>query len=1164
MVKPIVLKFQFDNQLRRRTFPNAHDINYYDIAYLIQDLFGITDPLTLLYLNRRNRLKVIENQIDLELAARDAALRGKRETPPPDKIRMKLVVLTLQKLQDAPLSAYSSIVSDSTTHTKENVGVVNQGRFQSLDSAPSSPAPEGSTRAKRQLDRGNVRHRTQRTTEPVASSQLVPRAHDQGLFSSSDDDVSLDPRTKHLVRVVESTSGPVTNAPAAQPTCVCAHRPDNQDLELAMVPDPETKETLAAFKEQLTVLNQNIGDIASVIRYFLYAQSDPDTRSDFWHPEPTAPPADDPDARIVYCHQCRAVIFGPQWECANCPNFHLCDECAHKEHNHPHPLRVVYEPTPSLDSESLQSVDAKGMAATNDGRSNPTMAGSNVMSQSGNGSRILNDSLRGKQVRITLPSADDVRVVPRLEDVVSDKPSHSSVASTPEPSLAAPSGQSKHQPPSGSKNCGHCRRSILKGSPHRCTTCTDCWICPDCAQQQVHRLTSAPDPKPTTSPSTAAPNLPPPELPPLPPNRPAASSAAPEARPNLPPPTSPSPPPQIPPMNMPTPETAYQTANQSPLYNSQAQYQSKTAVPLNVHPDSLYRQHPSPRGPPHPSPGPGTSTGGAVPTDLKAAQVGSYDTMPQLAYQPGAQVIYSWDVRNTSNWPWPESTHLVPVGGNAEVVGDQRSFHIGAVGPGQVTTVRAMMQAPYRPGFYTTSWRLATGHGQQFGDALMSSFQVQASPAPPSPPRQTVSPRPPLPPLPQSFMARHRPMAARRHTYAMSSQSDERCAPLFDHYSDPMLPARFVSSPPMSLLPPHPTGMYSNPYAAHSFDAALPYHDFGRFGHGSLSPPSWLPPHTMAHPPLPLASLSTLLPWRDDGVGGPRSHLTASQSMHLRLGSEPPLPSSMSRLPPPPPIPVHPHSPPSPHHSARFLSPSGAPSPPPPLPASPPGPSYFRGPSVTMATSPTSFEPMVMPEPQYTGSRRLSHGPEAVSNALGPPNQSSSSLPQHTMAMPSPLPQRPHEPYSPSYSMPFPPPGPSMSFVYGSHFSMPPPPETIMSGQVRIPSPDVDYQPRSSRSSVLPSESNSSFSAIMNEVGDDIEMTSNLLSLDTIVTSTPHRSPASRPYYPTTPPTPGPATFNEPAHRHASYPQPQAAPPLPSTNPSASQYPFSSHSRLST
>ncbi|KAJ1979784.1 hypothetical protein H4R35_001383 [Dimargaris xerosporica] len=1159
MVKPIVLKFQFDNQLRRRTFPNAHDINYYDIAYLIQDLFGITDPLTLLYLNRRNRLKVIENQIDLELAVRDAALRGKRENPPPDKIRMKLVVLTLQKLQDAPLSAYSSVMSDSTTHTKENVGVVNQDRFQPLDSAPSSPAAKGSTCTTEQSSKPKDRHRTHRTADPATSLQLASQAHDQSLFSSSDDDVSLDPRTKHLVRVVEPTSGPLTSASGALATCSCTHKPNNQDLALAMMPDPETKETLAAFKEQLTVLNQNIGDIASVIRYFLYAQSDADPRSDFWHPEPTAPPSDDPDARIVYCHQCRAVIFGPQWECAHCPDFKLCDECAHKEHNHPHPLKVVYEPTPSLDSESLRSMDAKGVAAMNGSRSNATMAGSNALPQSGNGSRSLNDSLRGKQVRITLPSADDVRVVPRLEDVVSDKPSQSSLASTPEPSLATSSGRNKHQPPSSSRDCGHCRRSILKGSPNRCTVCTDCtdcWLCTECAQQQVSTLTQALDSKPTIPPKPAPPNPSPPDLPPLPANRSTAASAAPAPRSSPPPLMSPRPP-QVPLMNMPTPETAYEAVNRSPLYGSQGQYQNATAMPPNTDPNELHRQHPSI---PHslPQPGPDIEAREPAPTDFSAAQVGSYGTMAQLTYQPGAQVIYSWDVRNTSNRPWPESTHLVPVGGNAEVVGDQRSFHIGAVGPGQVATIRAVIQAPYRPGFYTTSWRLATGHGQQFGDTFMSSIRVQDPPAPSSRLPQMVSPRPPLPPLPQSFIARRRPMTTRRHTYAMGPPSDGRGSPLFDHYSDPMLPARLVSSPPMSLLPPHPATVHSNPYAAHSFDAALPYRAFGRPLHGPMSPPSWLPPHAMAHPPLPLASLSTLPPWRDDGVSGPRSHLTASQSMHLRLGSEPPPPSSMSRLPPPPPLPLPSHSPPSPHHSARFNAASGAPSPPPPLPASPPGPSYFRGPSVTMATSLSSFEPMVMPEPQYTSSR-LSHGPEGVANAFSPANRSP---PPHTMTMPSPPLPRPHEPL-----VPFPPPGPSTSFVYGSHFSMPPPPETIMSGQVRIPSPDVNYQPRSSRSSLLPSESNSSLSAIMNEVGDDIEMTSNLLSLDTIVTTTPHRSPTSHLYYPTTPPTPGPASSNDPAPRRGSYPPPQAAPPLPmlpSANPPASQYPLSSHSRLST
>ncbi|KAJ1969702.1 hypothetical protein IWQ62_000458, partial [Dispira parvispora] len=857
MGTPIILKFQFDRQLRRISFPDARNINYYEIAYLIQDLFGITDPLTLLYLNRKGKLKSINNQYGLERAVLDATLYSQRVQSSDGKIRMKIVVLSFPALIDNQ----ESILTTATSEVGQ-VGTESSDRIQLVEAtAAGEGSSEGTSRKDLTVDgkdgvTGSVVVSRSRggasTSIPASAAGLVITGSNSSL---SLDDVTLPVKKDKLVRVFESSKGPhVHHTAIDESNCLYCHHLNHHlehHVNAAMdtksvsasngaVSLPDTREILAVLQHQLASLNQGVGDISRAMRYFLSLPDETDAQSRFWYPEPTELPPHDPEAVIVLCSLCRSVIFGGRWICSECSDYSLCSKCAQKQHDHPHPLHVLSEGDSALSSLSSVLGLEKPPYVTQ-----PGMPNSLVSAIKQNSSTAAKGE---RSVRVLSPGFDDVVVVPRLEDIMSDRQSATNVPVISDAHGSGVASQVVHH----NVFCGNCRREI-RGVRYRCANCNDFSLCSACEAYEVHdpdhiflKLKKPLDPLLQSSDSVSS----------LLSSNKSTDPADPAAYPSV----------MVSqglagigsdmldrPLSL--PPTSHLGASSAAVLSSGSLVTGdSTAVPTQRpsprdSPTKIAPVHPGPSKPTHaqnsaevrhvpigsempappfthggpgqhmnpPSPIPLEERSGIVPPPFPPPPVPPLTSVPPLGYSedisfpyfqarcvglpdgldgyqfaPGARIQKTWLVRNVGQHPWPESTQVRLVGSSSNTLMDQGFpfvFSVGAAAPGQTVPVKVKFRVPQEPGAYSTYWRLTTSDGQRFGDTLTWLVRVkglQRSTSPPS-----------LGEWGSADPYHGRPALSRQRPHPPASFSSRRDYPhLWPYMSVPALPPPVHGPPP--------------------------------------------------------------------------------------------------------------------------------------------------------------------------------------------------------------------------------------------------------------------------------------------------------------------------------------------------------------------------------
>ncbi|KAJ1655722.1 hypothetical protein IWQ61_004574, partial [Dispira simplex] len=827
MGNPIILKFQFDRQLRRISFPDARNINYYEIAYLIQDLFGITDPLTLLYLNRKGKLKSINNQYGLERAVLDATLYSQRVQYSDGKVRMKIVVLSFPALVDNQESILTAATSEAG-----QVGKESSDRIQLVELTGAGEGSPVSTSGKELLSDGEggalgsvvVSRSSGGTSSPIPTSAAGLVITGSG-SSVSLDDVMLPIKKDKLVRVVESVKGPhVHHTAVDESNCLYCHHLQHHlehhvntavntkgvSIGDGTVSLPDTREILTVLQQQLASLNQGVGDIARVMRYFLSPPDEIDAQSRFWYPEPTEQPPHDPEATIVLCSLCRSVIFGRSWICSECIDYSLCSKCAQQSHGHPHPLHVLPEGDSTVSSLSSMIGLGKSPYITQASASN-----SLVSAIKQNSSAV---SKGERSVRVLSPGFDDVVVVPRLEDIMSDRSSAANVSVISNAHGPGVTSQMVHH----NVACGNCRREI-RGVRYQCANCNDFSLCSACELYEAHdpdhvflKLKRPLDPLLQSSDSTSS----------LFSGNKSTDPVDPAAHPSvmvsqglagigsdildqplsLAPATNAS----FPGLNsgavlssgslMTGDSTAVPTQHPppedsstkiSPVRPGPSKSTNTPGVPNEGH-VPIDPEMPAPplshEGPDWtmnlPSPIPLEEKDGMVPPPFPPPPVPPHSSLPSLdhsgdisfpyfqarcvglpdgldGYQfaPGARIQKTWLVRNVGQHPWPESTQVRLVGSSSNALMDQGChfvFSVGAAAPGQTVPIKVKFRVPQEPGAYSTYWRLTTSDGQRFGDTLTWLVRVKG-PRGSSPPPRSEEWGSAYPRYVRPVMSRHRP-----------------------------------------------------------------------------------------------------------------------------------------------------------------------------------------------------------------------------------------------------------------------------------------------------------------------------------------------------------------------------------------------------------------------
>ncbi|KAJ1982830.1 Next to BRCA1 protein 1 protein [Dimargaris cristalligena] len=495
MGHPITIKFQYNNQLRRSSFDDAHDLNFYDLAFLIQDLFGITDPLTLIYYNRKQQVRVVENQHSLEHAVLDAIYQTVKYGSEDARIRLKFVILTSTHLQDSQSRAgglggahhprprrRQDRGGAGRSNPNHDPMTASQLRIQGLDPSADPPPNNSSPGAS--------------DTQPPPESEGQSPSPAESLATT----VPLSPIPidgTQIVRVYPDhppavSQGGGTFSPVTDPRVCHSHHgdclmcPAHQHESAKAAIAPETQETIDHLKLELRTLNQNVHEIASVLRYFMFGHAEAENKANFWYPEPTSRPKDDPESQVVLCSECRAVILGRQWGCPDCPAWIICTLCSRSTvgHNHPHPLHQIGESVnlSSSDLSSLGHLGPSGLARPAMGSPLPPTSGSPHTLKSA--VKAADKPKDDRLVRVMSPHGDDVIVVPRLEDVVSDRPSASSVYSVSLSDPIPPERQSESVIHHGIY-CDNCKREV-RGVRYKCASCPDFNLCAACERYEVH------------------------------------------------------------------------------------------------------------------------------------------------------------------------------------------------------------------------------------------------------------------------------------------------------------------------------------------------------------------------------------------------------------------------------------------------------------------------------------------------------------------------------------------------------------------------------------------------------------------------------------------------------------------------------------------------------
>jgi hypothetical protein len=111
--------------------------------------------------------------------------------------------------------------------------------------------------------------------------------------------------------------------------------------------------------------------------------------------------------------------------------------------------------------------------------------------------------------------------------------------------------------------------------------------------------------------------------------------------------------------------------------------------------------------------------------------------------EAGALFTKTWTMRNDSSGPWPESVHIMHVGGDAVAVPlaggaanvPKVKIPVQCAAAGEEVNISVQMKAPTAPGRYVSYWRLMDRESNhRFGHRVWVDFTVIPTKASPTPP----------------------------------------------------------------------------------------------------------------------------------------------------------------------------------------------------------------------------------------------------------------------------------------------------------------------------------------------------------------------------------------------------------------------------------------------
>ena len=107
--------------------------------------------------------------------------------------------------------------------------------------------------------------------------------------------------------------------------------------------------------------------------------------------------------------------------------------------------------------------------------------------------------------------------------------------------------------------------------------------------------------------------------------------------------------------------------------------------------------------------------------EFSASFVADNNVKDGQVFPMGAEFVKIWEMQNSGDVDWPETTELTFVAGDRLPAFESapKAYHVGAVEPGKnICVVAQDMKAPETPGRYIGYWRLADGSGKPFGQSV--------------------------------------------------------------------------------------------------------------------------------------------------------------------------------------------------------------------------------------------------------------------------------------------------------------------------------------------------------------------------------------------------------------------------------------------------------------
>lgn len=116
--------------------------------------------------------------------------------------------------------------------------------------------------------------------------------------------------------------------------------------------------------------------------------------------------------------------------------------------------------------------------------------------------------------------------------------------------------------------------------------------------------------------------------------------------------------------------------------------------------------------------------------------------------EQGQVWVKTWSVQNNGQDSWPETSKLIFLRGDRELLGETEEFSVGVAKPGQTVEVSVPIMTPTKPAHYSAYFQLADGDRKVFGPRLSLEVSVskdEEDERKMSPPVITASPSLPIP-----------------------------------------------------------------------------------------------------------------------------------------------------------------------------------------------------------------------------------------------------------------------------------------------------------------------------------------------------------------------------------------------------------------------------------